>query len=181
MSQCFAVKGIGGADQATLGSAEILVKYAQLADKRARVYVLVSTWLVVWGIWHVYFVEAVFPNAILWLHYYAASYEFGFVRRGLGGELIRMLTGDHFFAGAYTVLWTSITVWLIALAVVVWLILSTGNRSERRIMLALLVPVLPFAFSYAIYNPHPELFGMTALVAFSIFLTRAHTSRIEPG
>lgn len=136
-----------------------------------------STWLVVWGIWHVYFVEAVFPNAILWLHYYAASYEFGFVRRGLGGELIRMLTGDHFFAGAYTVLWTSITVWLIALAVVVWLILSTGNRSERRIMLALLVPVLPFAFSYAIYNPHPELFGMTALVAFSIFLTRAHTSR----
>lgn len=69
MSQCFAVKGIGGADQATLGSAEILVKYAQLADKRARVYVLVSTWLVVWGIWHVYFVEAVFPNAILWLHY----------------------------------------------------------------------------------------------------------------
>lgn len=60
MSQCFAVKGIGGADQATLGSAEILVKYAQLADKRARVYVLVSTWLVVWGIWHVYFVEAVF-------------------------------------------------------------------------------------------------------------------------
>lgn len=177
MSQCFAVKGIGGADQATLGSAEILVKYAQLADKRARVYVLVSTWLVVWGIWHVYFVEAVFPNAILWLHYYAASYEFGFVRRGLGGELIRMLTGDHFFAGAYTVLWTSITVWLIALAVVVWLILSTGNRSERRIMLALLVPVLPFAFSYAIYNPHPELFGMTALVAFSIFLTRAHTSR----
>lgn len=95
MSQCFAVKGIGGADQATLGSAEILVKYAQLADKRARVYVLVSTWLVVWGIWHVYFVEAVFPNAILWLHYYAASYEFGFVRRGLGGELIRMLTGDH--------------------------------------------------------------------------------------
>lgn len=177
MSQCFAVKGIGGADQATLGSAEILVKYAQLADKRARVYVLVSTWLVVWGIWHVYFVEAVFPNAILWLHYYAASYEFGFVRRGLGGELIRMLTGDHFFAGAYTVLWTSITVWLIALAVVVWLILSTGYRSERRIMLALLVPVLPFAFSYAIYNPHPELFGMTALVAFSIFLTRAHTSR----
>ncbi|BBX73804.1 hypothetical protein H7H78_14900 [Mycobacterium shinjukuense] len=153
------------------------MKYAQLADKRARVYVLVSTWLVVWGVWHVYFVEAVFPNAILWLEYYAANYEFGFVRRGLAGELIRRLPGDHFFAGAYTILWMSITVWLIALAVVMWLVLSTGTRSERRIMLALLVPVLPFAFSYAIYNPHPELFGMTALVAFSISLTRVHTPR----
>jgi hypothetical protein len=44
-------------------------------------------------------------------------------------------------------------------------------------MLALVVPVLPFAFSYAVYSPHPELFGMTALLAFGVFLTRVRTPR----
>jgi hypothetical protein len=153
------------------------VKYAHLADKRARVYVLVSAWLVVWAICHFYLAQTVFSNTVLWLQYYVANYHFGFVRRGLAGELIRMFPDAYYFTAAYTILWASIVVWLIALAVLMWLILFTGARSERKIMLALAVPVLPFAFSYAIYNPHPELFGMTALLALSISLTRARTPR----
>jgi hypothetical protein len=35
-------------------------KYAQAAGKRARVYVLVSIWLAVWAVLHLYFVAAVF-------------------------------------------------------------------------------------------------------------------------
>jgi hypothetical protein len=153
------------------------VKYAHLADKRARMYVLVSIWLVVWAIFHVYLGRVVFPNAILWLSYYAVNYEFGFVRRGLAGELIRIFPGAHYFTAAYTILWAYIVVWLIALAVLILLILFTGVKSERRIMLALVVLVLPFSFSIAVYKPYPELFGMTALLAFSISLTRVRSLR----
>lgn len=152
----------------------IRAKYAQLPDKRARAYVLVSIWLVVWAIVHLYVAMAAFSNALLWLTYYAVNYEQGFVRRGLAGELIRIFPDSHYFTAAYTVLWVSVAVWLIAL---IWLSVSIGARSERRIMLALVVPVLPFAFSYAVYSPHPELFGMTALLAFSMSLTRVRTPR----
>ncbi len=79
----------------------------------------------------------------------------GLYCRGLGGELIRMLTGDHFFAGAYTVLRTSITVWLIALAVVIFIF--PRATVQRRIMLALLVPVLPCLSTPSII--HPKLSG----------------------
>lgn len=44
-------------------------------------------------------------------------------------------------------------------------------------MPALLVPVLPFSLTYALYSPHPELFGMAALVALGIFLANASTAR----
>jgi hypothetical protein len=152
-------------------------QYPRLADKRARVYVLVSVWVVGWAIVHLFLVTAVLPNTILWLSYYAVDYSSGFVRRGLAGELIRIFPFGDYFIAARTVLWSSTVVWLIALAVLIWRILFTGGRSARRIMLALVVPVLPFALSYALYSPHPELFGMTALLAFSMFLTRARTPR----
>jgi hypothetical protein len=189
LSNCFALKGVStpdNPDRFTAGYSAnpsiqcitgICVKYAPLADKRARVYVLVSIWVVVWAICHLYFVVAVFSNALLWLTYYVVNYEFGFVRRGLAGELIRIFPDAHYFNAAYTILWSSIVVWLIALAALMWLVLSTGARSERRIMLALAVPVMPFSFSYALYNPHPELFGMTSLLALSISLTRVRTPR----
>lgn len=44
-------------------------------------------------------------------------------------------------------------------------------------MLALAIPVLPFALSYALYSPHPELFGMSALLAYILGLTRCQTLR----
>jgi len=152
---------------------------ANRTDGHARVYVFVSTWFVVCAVFHMYFERAVFSNDLWWLQYYVVNYKFGFVRRGLGGELIRIFPDADYFTAAYAILWASIGVWLIALAMLTWLLVSTGIRSERRIMLALVVPVLPFSFTYAAYNPHPELFGMTALLAFSISLTKVRTARFR--
>jgi hypothetical protein len=158
-------------------SRTIGAKYARLAAGHARVYVLVAAWVIACTIFHLYFARSAFSNDLIWLQYYAVNYEYGFVRRGLAGELLRLFPSGHYFAATYTVLWASIVVWLIALVALSWQILSTGARSERRIMLALVVPVLPFAVSYAAYSPHPELFAMTALLAFGISLTRARTRR----
>jgi hypothetical protein len=107
-------------------------------------------------------------------YHYVINYRFGFVRRGLAGELISLFPDKQYFTAAYLVLWASITVWLVAMT---WLSISTGARSERRITLSLVVPVLPFAFSYAAYNPDPDLFGMTILLAFCISLTRTDAPR----
>lgn len=155
---------------------EFYAKYTEITGKRSWVYVLVSIWVVGWAIAHLCFVTYVLWNTMLFLSYYVANYEFGFVRRGLVGEFIRILPNKQYFTGAYVILFASIAVWLVAL---MWLCLSTGARSERRIMLALTVPVLPFSFTYAVYNPHPELFAMTALLAFSMSLTRVSTPRLR--
>lgn len=152
-------------------------RYPRLADRISLVYLLTSTWVIVWLIAHMYFQRAVFSNDLWWLQYYVANYAPGFVRRGLGGELIRIFAPGDYFTAAYAMLWASIVVWLIALAVLAWRIVGTGARSQRKVMLALLVPVLPFSLSYAIYSPHPELFGMTALLAFGLGLTTVKTPR----
>src|ERR1700747_1471166 len=98
----------------------------QLADKRARVYVLVSIGIVVWELACLYFVLVICPPAIYSLSYYAANYKLGFVRRGLGGELIRIFPDDDYFTAAYAVMWAPTALWLIALAVLMWQILSRG-------------------------------------------------------
>ncbi len=152
----------------------IFAEYTKITGTRTRVYALAAAWLILWAVIHLYIVTSVFSNAVWFLSYYVVNYRFGFVRRGLAGQLIGLFPDKQYITAAYLMLWASITVWLAAL---MWLSVSTGVRSERRIMLALVVPVLPFAFSYAVYNPHPEMFGMAALLAFCILLTRAGTAR----
>ncbi|WP_231639435.1 hypothetical protein [Mycobacterium sp. Marseille-P9652] len=152
--------------------------HPQTANKLSPLYVLTSSWLVIWVVVHMLFQRVVFSNDLWWLQYYVPSYASGFVRRGLGGEFIRMFPRAHYFTVAYGILWASIVVSLIAIAVLMRRILSTGVRSQRRVLLALVVPVLPFALSYAIYSPHPELFGMAALVAFSCAVNAARTRRV---
>ncbi len=159
-------------------------RYPHLADRISLVYLLTSTWVIVWVIAHMYFQRVVFSNDLWWLQYYVGNYAPGFVRRGLGGELIRIFAPGHYFTAAYALLWASIVVWLTALAVLAWRILTVPAgeaRPQRKVMLALLVPVLPCSLSYAIYSPHPELFGMTALLAYCIALTRAKTPRARMG
>lgn len=151
--------------------------HTPVTGNRARIYAFAAIWLAIWAITHIVIVATVFPNAIFWLTYYLANYQFGFIRRGLGGELIRMFPAAHYFTAAYTLMWTSVAVWLAALAVLMRFVLFAGTRSERKVLLALAVPVLPFAFFYAVYSPRPELFGMTALLAFGIALAKAQTPR----
>jgi hypothetical protein len=74
-------------------------------------------------------------------------------------------------------MWAPTLVWVIALAVLILLVLLRGARSERRIMLALLCPVLPFSLPYSTFAPRPELYGMTAVLAFGVSLSSTRTAR----
>lgn len=124
---------------------------------------------------HLAVVLVLYPSEIYWLSYYVNNYEFGFVRRGLGGQLVRMVPEAHYFLAAYTLMWAPVVVWFGTLAVLLRLIVTQGVLSNRRLMLALLFPVLPFAFSYAVYTPRPELLAMSALVVFGIAMRTAET------
>lgn len=149
-----------------------------IVDKHPKVFVWTVIGLValVAGC-HLFVTLVLYPTAVYWMTYYVPNYAFGFVRRGLGGEIIRMLPAADYFPAAYTMMWAPVVVWFVALAVLIWLILSSGEKSARRVMLALLVPVLPFAFSYAVYTPRPELYAMSALVVLGIALTRLRSDR----
>jgi hypothetical protein len=50
---------------------------------------------------------ALYPTAMYWMTYYVPNYAFGFVRRGLGGEIIRMLPDVDYFPAAYTMVWAA--------------------------------------------------------------------------
>ncbi len=162
----------------TVSPSAIRAEYPQLTRGRARLYVLLTIWVAGWTTVHMFFARTVFSNDLLWLQYYVIDYKSGFVRRGLAGELApKFRSGGHPFAAAYAALWASVVVWLLAIAVLMWVIAFSGIRSERKFMLALVVPVLPFAFSYGVYSPHPELFGMTALLVLGVSLTTLRSPR----
>lgn len=129
---------------------------------------------------HVLAVFVLYPTEIYWLTYYVNNYEFGFVRRGLGGQLLHLVPERHYFTVAYTLLWAPVVVWFVALAFLVRHVLTRGVRSNRRLMLGLLIPVLPFAITYGLYTPRPELYALSALVAFGIAsrLTSSARSRL---
>lgn len=102
--------------------------------------------------------------------YYLADYRFGFIRRGLAGELVGPSDAAGFFDRAGAVRWTITAVYLAALAVLAGAIVRAG-RSERRIMLALLVPVLPFGVPFALFSARPDLLGASAVVALALGVT----------
>ncbi|AKK28740.1 hypothetical protein [Mycobacterium sp. EPa45] len=146
-------------------------------DKHTKLFAWTAIGLVVLAGCHLFVTLVLYPTAIYWMTYYVPNYEFGFVRRGLGGAVIRMLPDTEYFTAAYTMMWAPVVVWLVALAALIWLILRSGEYSARRVMLAMLLPVLPFAFSYAVYTPRPELYAMSALVVLCIALTRLQSDR----
>jgi hypothetical protein len=153
------------------------VEYMQLPARHARIYALVAVGLAGWELACLLFVLFVYRTDIYSLSYYAANYNFGFVRRGLGGELVRLFPSGDYFTAAYAVMWLPAVAWLIALSLLILTILSRGVRSERRIMLALLVAILPFSLTYAMFSPRPELLGMSALAGLGMALTWSRTYR----
>ncbi|BBY31752.1 hypothetical protein [Mycolicibacterium sediminis] len=146
-------------------------------SRRTRVYVGVAAFVAVAAVLHLLVQLVVYPSAIYWLSYYVPTYEFGFVRRGLGGELVRLLPAGWYFPATYTMMWAPVVAWFVALGVLIRHVLGGRAPSQRRILLAITIPVLPFALSYALYSPRPELWAMTALVAYALHLTRARTDR----
>ncbi|OBJ90641.1 hypothetical protein [Mycobacterium asiaticum] len=177
------------ANALSLGPAADVVSTSQIRDnaqgaapkqripEHTRAFFTLLAWVIGCTAIHLFIVLAVYSNAVVLLQYYAVNYDYGFVRRGLAGELISLFPYFDYFTVAYAIVWASAITWIICLAVLVWIVLSPDPSSQRRRMLALLIPVLPFSLSYAVYNSHPEIWGMSAFLLFSIAMRSACTDK----
>ncbi|EHB49755.1 hypothetical protein MycrhDRAFT_5142 [Mycolicibacterium rhodesiae JS60] len=116
-------------------------------------------------------VNASYMPHMLWFSYYSVDYSQGFVRRGLAGEILNLAPADLYFGAVLTIRWLVSALFIVSLAAVAWTVSVRFGRSERRLMLALLTPVLPFGFATAIYSPHPDLLARAALAAFAVTLS----------
>lgn len=120
---------------------------------------------------------AIFLPNMQWFSYFVVGYEQGFVRRGLAGELLKLFPSDLYFTGLLILRWLVPTVFILSLAALAFTVATRFGRSERRIMLALLVPLLPFGVVKAVMMPTPDLLGGAALVMLALALASAGTDR----
>ncbi len=100
-----------------MGSGAGGVKSTVVVDKHPKMLVWAAIGLVVVAAGcHLFVSLALYPTAVYWMTYYVPNYAFGFVRRGLGGEIIHLLPdADYFPPAAYTMMWAPVVVWLAAL------------------------------------------------------------------
>ncbi|OSC24802.1 hypothetical protein B8W69_20445 [Mycobacterium vulneris] len=122
----------------------------------------------------------VVPLDVYWMSYYAADYTHGFVRRGLAGELVRLAPG-HYFGATLGLCWLSTAIYLCAVATVAGVVLLGGQRSERRLMVAMVIPLLPFGVPFAAFSARPDLFGGAALALFSSALMFTRSRAVAMG
>lgn len=151
------------------------------ANQRARHrYVGIAVAIAAWATAVLWFAIKVVPLDVYWMSYYTADYTHGFVRRGLAGELVRLAPG-HYFAATLGLRWLSTAVYLCSLATVAGVVVFTGHPSERRLMVAMVMPLLPFGIPFAAFSARPDLFGGAALAVFSsaLALTRSRAVAIR--
>jgi hypothetical protein len=141
---------------------------------RPLMYVGIAVVTAIWSMTVLFFAINVVPLDVYWISYYAVDYTFGFVRRGLAGELVGLAPG-HYFAAALGLRWSSTAIYLCALALVAGVVLLGQRRSERRLMVAMLIPLLPFGIPFAAYSARPDLFGAAALAVFTVALSIARS------
>jgi hypothetical protein len=144
--------------------------------RRRWVYRAVAIGLLVWAAALLYIAVAVIRQDLYWFSYYAVDYTFGFVRRGLAGKIVGFFGHGHYFAANFALRWASTVAYLLGLAALMWVVLARTGRSERGIMLALLIPVLPFGYAFALYSVRPDLFGAAALIGYGILLLYLRSS-----
>ncbi|MUL84556.1 MULTISPECIES: hypothetical protein [unclassified Mycolicibacterium] len=147
-----------------------------LSRRRAAVYIGVALLITAWTLAIVYVAASVLPIDHYLISYYVVDYRFGFTRRGLAGEVVGNVSGADFFTNAYRIRWISTAVYLLGLAALAYKLLK-DRRSERRIMVALLLAVLPFGVPYAVYSARPDLFGAVALIVLCLALTTVSRTR----
>jgi hypothetical protein len=112
-----------------------------------------------------------------WYSYFVIDYTTGFIRRGLAGEILGLFGSAHYFGGLAVLRWIPTVVFVLGLAAVAWSVAVRSGRSQRRRLLALLIPVLPFGFAFALFSARTDLLGGAALAAFAVVLTRVTTTR----
>ena len=127
----------------------------EMSSRRRLGYTILALLLVLYMAGWVACVIAYDPP-IFYFSHYSVDYTLGFVRRGLGGEILDLFPADLYFTVQWTLRWLVSTVFIIGLAAVAWKVALRFGRSERRLMLALLIPVLPFGFARAVFLPLPE-------------------------
>lgn len=119
------------------------------------------------------------PN-LQFFPYYAVDYSQGFVRRGLGGEILDLFPADRYFTGLLILRWLMPALFGVGLAAVAWTVAVRFGHSERRLMLALLTAVLPLGFVHAVMLPTPDLLGEAALAVFAVVLASTKSDRSLP-
>lgn len=153
------------------------------ANPRARqhiLYVGIGAAIAAWSAVVLWFAIKVVPLDVYWMSYYTADYRHGFVRRGLAGELVRSVPG-HYFAAALGLRWLSTAGYLCGLAAIAGVVLFSRHRSERRLMVAMAIPLLPFGIPFAAFSARPDLFGGAALALFSSALAVTRSRAIAMG
>lgn len=153
------------------------LNYVELPVRRTRYYTIALIGVALCFAGYIFFMIRVLRPDVYWLSYYAANYRAGFVRRGLGGQIIALFPDKYYFPIAYTLMWGSVAIYCGALMLVARYILCHGIKSERRLIVALLIPVMPFSVSFAIFGPRPELFAAAALLVFCTTLAHLRTGR----
>jgi hypothetical protein len=144
---------------------------------RPLLYVGIAVAIAVWAAVVLCFAINIVPLDVYWMSYYAVDYTFGFVRRGLAGELVGLVPG-HYFAVTLGLRWLSTAVYLCGLALIMAVVLFGRRRSERRLMVAMLIPLLPFGIPFAAYSARPDLFGAAALAVFTVALAFARSRAV---
>jgi len=136
---------------------------------RRVLYASTATGIAGWAAAILWAAAALRPVESYLIAYYVADYRFGFIRRGLAGELVNPIDDQGFFVRATILRWSVTALYLAALTLLSALVLR-GGRSDRRIMVALIVPVLPFGVPFAVFSARPDLLGATTLVALAACL-----------
>lgn len=158
-------------------STSTFLNYLPMRSKRTKLYYAVAIGLVIWAVGYVLLLSNVIATAIFWLSYYAVDYSAGFVRRGLAGAIVSAFPEQYYFPVSYALMWGAFAFYSLGLAVVMWRIMRRGQRAERRLMTSLLIPVLPFALTFAVFGPRPELYAAGCLLIFATVLTHVTTTR----
>jgi hypothetical protein len=146
------------------------------STRRRLVYAIAGLLLLLYMAFWIGFAIIFEPN-LQFFSYYAIDYSQGFVRRGLAGEILDLFSAAHYFTGLLILRWLVPALFVGGIAAVAWTAALRFGRSERRLMLALLIPVLPFGFVHAVVLPTPDLLGGAALAAFAVVLASAKTDR----
>lgn len=141
-----------------------------------RGYAIAGLLLVLWASALTLIAVTVVPDGY-WFSYYSVDYTLGFVRRGLAGELVGLIPSNDYFTSLRILRWFPTIIFVLGLAVVAWTVAVRSGRSERRLMMALLIPVLPFGFAFALFSARPDLFGASALAGFAVALKFSRTER----
>jgi len=145
------------------------------AGPSRRRHVTFALLLVVWMAVLVAIATTVVPDGYFY-SYFSVDYSHGFVRRGLAGEVVTWFPPDDYFDALRVLRWILTGAYSLGLALLMWSVLRRGPRSQRKLLVALLIPVLPFGFAFGLFSARTDLLGAAVLAAFAVSLT-AVTSR----